>query len=293
MGRLLGRDGAHELAACGSLQEALGYLAATGYGPRERLGDSLAEAQWALAETVLLRLRILAAWLPPAATGTMRSLAGWFELANIEARLAYLLGDDLPRSFDLGSLALAWHRLAQAPSVTELRASLAASPWGDPGSEEPEAIHRSLRHAWSQRLLAELPEAAEWIYGAMALLVAREALVGDAPALPTHQPQAGQFGAAWTQAATVRELAAALPRAAAWVLEGVDPVEELWRAEARWWARIDQDARAMARRPREGRAVVVGSVALTAVDAWRVGAALQAVARGAGQELEEVLAASP
>ncbi len=291
-GRLLGREGALELAASGSLREAIAQLASSGYGPRERLGTSLGEAQRALAETVLLRLRILAAWLPPAATGMVRELAGWFELANVEDRLAYLLGDELRPPFDLGSLALAWSRLGRAQGIAELRAALAASPWGDPGSEEPGAIHRSLRRAWARRLLGELPEAEGWISGALALLLAREVLF-DVTSSSVEPWRAGRLGAAWERAATVRELAATLPRSAARVLEGVERPEELWRAEARWWAEVERDARAMVRRPREGRPVVVGAVAVMAVDAWRASAALEAVARGAGRELEEVLAASP
>ena len=65
-----------------------------------------------------------------------------------------------------------------------------------------------------------------------------------------------------------------------WVLAGVrDPVD-LWRAEAGWWRRVEDDAFGLRRRAAFGRATVVGAAALLAVDAWRVRAALEVAARG-------------
>ncbi|MGZ4606150.1 MAG: hypothetical protein ACXVXV_08430 [Blastococcus sp.] len=60
-----------------------------------------------------------------------------------------------------------------------------------------------------------------------------------------------------------------------------DP-RSLWRAEARWWTRLDSDAAALLRRPRFTVDPVVGAVAAAAVDAWRVCAALECAARGGG-----------
>jgi hypothetical protein len=63
---------------------------------------------------------------------------------------------------------------------------------------------------------------------------------------------------------------------------GVEDPDALWEAEARWWARVDHEGAALARRPVAGRPSIVGATALLAVDAWRVRAALELAARGGG-----------
>ncbi len=62
--RRLGADAARELAACGSLAEALQALAATPYGRESQPGLTLAEAQHGIAAAILWDLRVLAGWLP-------------------------------------------------------------------------------------------------------------------------------------------------------------------------------------------------------------------------------------
>ena len=285
--RRLGPERALEAAASPSLRDALTRLAGTGYLESEQITLSLEEAERAVAATTLLELRVIAGWLPRAGLELMRSLGAWFELANIEDRLAYLLGGELRHPFTLGSLAVAWPRVAQAETPGEVRAALAASVWGEPGGETPAEIHRGLRLAWARRLFDQVPEASEWIAGAVALFLAREVL-------QTHRTldvlQVGRVlpvGPGWERASTPADLAAALPSNARWSLEDVHELESLWRAEARWWARIERDATAMARRPQEGREVVIGAVALLAADARRVIAALSTAARGARDEFQE------
>jgi hypothetical protein len=77
----------------------------------------------------------------------------------------------------------------------------------------------------------------------------------------------------------------ALPREAAWVLEGVDAPAELWRSEAAWWRRVEDDAVRFARSAQMGIDAVVGCAALLGVDAWRTSGALESAARG-GAALE-------
>jgi hypothetical protein len=87
-------------------------------------------------------------------------------------------------------------------------------------------------------------------------------------------------------------LRAALPADAAWPLRDVDSPEELWQAEAGWWRRVETEATTLARGLRAGRSVIVGVVALLALDAMRVNAALGAAARGgagAGKEAFDAL----
>jgi hypothetical protein len=276
LGRRVGRGEAVDLARAGSAAEAVALLAATPYGHGAGPAGDVAAAQRAVAETLLLHLRLLAGWLPPDGVAAVRALAGWFEVANVEGRLAYLLGREPEHPFQLGSLSVSWPALAQAQTPGDLRAALAASSWGDPGSEEPADVAVSLRAAWARRVVAEAPEAHAWAAGALALLAAR-GLASTA----TLRPAALRplLGAAWESAQTMQALAAALPRAAGWALAGCEEPDDLWRAEAAWWDRVERDAEELARAQREGRGAVVGVVALLAVDARRTAMAVAAAAR--------------
>ena len=290
LGRRLGLEPALALARSHSTAEALAALAAGPYGRHGDVGADLAAAQRAIAATTLLHLRILAGWLPPGAVGLVRALAGWFELANIEDRLAYLLGHEPGHPFELGSLTLAWSAVERAQTPGDLRAALAASAWGDPGSEEPDDVHASLRVAWARRVLAEVPEAQAWVGGALAVLVAR--MLSDGAAVRASTALTSILGADWSRAVTVRALAQSLPTDAAWALGGIAEPEDLWRAETAWWARVERDAEAMVSGHREGRAAVVGVIALLAADARRAAAALEAAARGSGDVFEEIVGAA-
>jgi hypothetical protein len=277
LGRRLGSTPALDLARAASAREGLALLAASPYGRATELAGDVAQAQRAIAATLLLHLRLLAGWLPPAGVGVVRALAGWFEIVNIEDRLAYLLGHEPEHPFELGSLSVSWPALSRAQSPGELHAALAASAWGDPGSEEPADVHASLRVAWARRVLAEAPEARDWVGGALALLVARGLARGTALQAARLTPLRGTE---WERASTVHALAASLPRNAAWTLEDCEDPVDLWRAEAAWWSRVERDGEELARGSREGRGAVVGIVAVLAADAHRASLAIAAAARG-------------
>jgi hypothetical protein len=279
------------LARSSSAAEALALLTAGPYGRRGDVGADVATAQRSIAAMTLLHLRLLAGWLPPGAVGLVRSLAGWFELANIEDRLAYLLGHEPGHPFELGSLTLAWPAVARAQTPGDVREALARSAWGDPGSEEPADVHLSLRVAWARRVAAEVPEAAAWVGGALAVFVAR-LLLRDAGTARSATVLTSILDTGWSRAMTVEALARSLPADAAWALEGIDGPEDLWRAEVAWWARVERDAEAMVGRHREGRHAVVGVIALLAADARRAAAALEAAARGGGDLYEEIVGAA-
>lgn len=291
LARRLGLGPAKALARSRSTGEALAGLAAGPYGRHGDVGADIATAQRAIAATTLLHLRLLAGWLPPGAVGVVRALAGWFEQANIEDRLAYLLGHEPVHPFELGSLTLAWPAVERAQTPGDLRTALAASAWGDPRSEEPDDVHASLRVAWARRVLAEVPEARTWVGGALAMLVTRLRL-SDGAAVQASPALTSILGADWNRAVTVQALAQSLPADAAWALEGIEEPDELWRAEIGWWARVERDAEAMVSGHREGRHAVVGVVALLAADARRAAAALEAAARGSGDVFEEVVGAT-
>jgi hypothetical protein len=247
--RRLGAGAARRLAASGSLGDALRILAATPYGAGIRPGQPLAAAQHEVAGTLLWDLRVLAGWLPRDGVRLLRTLGGWFEIANVDELLQSIAGLPAGPEFRLGALATAWPRLAQAASASELRTALAASAWRDPGQPTAQAIRLGMRSRWAARI-AELGEPARtWAAGAAALLVPGE-LAGSAPAR------------------------------ARWVLAGITSPDGLWRAETALMARVEQDGLRLLRAPGLDRGVVLGAAAVMACHAWRIRAALELAARG-------------
>jgi len=283
--RRLGGAGARRLAASPSLDEALHRLAGTPYGHDVRVGQDLAQAQHAVRSTLLWHLRVLAGWQPRAGVEMLRALAAWFEVANVDEHLRALGGHPTEPSYHLGTLATAWPRLRGSASVADLRATLAASAWGDPGAETAHQIGLAMRLSWADRV-ARLPDAAEWAAGAVALLLARETADRDwAPTDPQVVTLTALLGPAAVAARTLPTLLAALPGSARWALAEVGPAQDLWRAEAAWWRRVDADARHLLRSARLDDRPVLGSAAALGVDAWRTCAALELAARG-GDPLE-------
>jgi hypothetical protein len=281
--RCIGAGAARELAACGSLQEALQALATTPYG-RERLpGLTLAEAQHGVANAILWDLRVLAGWLPGDGVRLLRALAGWFELANVEEMLQAMAGRPAEAEFALGALATAWPRLRQASSPAGLRTVLAASAWGDPGGETAEAVLPGMRSRWAVRVAAAGEPARSWATGGEALLLAAQRFAPGREARDTvASGTSGLLGSAAAGAATLEELERRLPARARWVLAGISSPGDLWRAEAAWWARVEQDGFRLLRTSGLDSGPVLGAVAVMAADAWRVRAALEIAARGGG-----------
>jgi hypothetical protein len=281
--RRLGAAGARALAAAPSLADALNTLAASPYGHDVTTGQTIAEAQRAVCDCLLWNMRVFAGWLPPAGAQQLRVLAGWFETANVEESLRGLAGQPSARPFVLGDLATAAPRLAAAGSPAELRRVLAASPWGDPGGETAADVVPALRLAWAQRVAGAVPAARPWAVTGAALFVARELFVAGGRLPDVARASARRLlGAPAVTAPSLGGFTAALPRAARGALAGVEDADALWRAEARWWTRLDADAAALLRRPRFTLDPVVGAVAAAAVDAWRVCAALECAFRGGG-----------
>ena len=283
--RRLGSEGARRLAARPSLALALEELAGSAYTRKSELGPELESARHAVTATAIWHLRVLAGWLPPGGAGVLRALAGWYEAANIEHRLASfrLAGAGEPAPYALGSLTTSWGRLSGAVSAADLRRALAASPWGDPGSEDPDEAGLALRLSWARRLAADVPQAAGWAAGRAAVL-AGVAVCSGRPLPAGAAADAGRLlGRRWEGTRSLPDLAAAVPRAAAWTLAGVTEPERLWRAEVAWWDRLGADGLALAAAPRFGPGPVVGVAALLMADAWQVGAALEVANLGGGE----------
>ena len=55
--------------------------------------------------------------------------------------------------------------------------AVAASAWGQLDARSPAELTLGLRVAWARRVEEAAPEAADWVAGAGALLLARELLV--------------------------------------------------------------------------------------------------------------------
>ena len=247
---------------------------------RTRAATSLERAQRDVAALLALRIRLLAAWLPRDAAGGLRALASWFELVNIEDRLANFGGAELRAPYELGMLSSVWAAAAATQSMDELRRLLAGSSWGDPGSDDagghpPRApprlgaqgrgpgaggapLGRRRRGAPPRRRSCSSPGGRSTTTSCAAS--------GSAG----RGPQAGSL-------ADLREL---LPRVAAWALDGIDDLADLWRAELAWWRRVAADAERMTRGRLDGGDVVLGAVALLAYDAMLLTVALAVAARG-------------
>jgi hypothetical protein len=243
LSRAIGPEHARRIAGCRSLDEALGALAGSAYGQRVPAGVDLETAQHGVAETLLWHLRIMAGWLPAAGAGLVRALAAWFELANIDARLAALAGDGRePAAFVLGGLATAWSGVEQAHSIEEVVEAVSASAWGKVDGGGSAGLAIGLRVAWARRVESAVPEAGRWVMGAGALLVARELLVAGSRAHTAQLRRLPGIGDRALEVASLRELQAALPEQAAWALAGVEAPSELWRAELGWWDQVERDA---------------------------------------------------
>ncbi|MBO4269570.1 hypothetical protein [Microbispora triticiradicis] len=285
--RGLGLRRARRLAACGSSAEAVAMLAHTPYGHDVRPGQSLPDAQWAVLATLLWHLRVLAGWLPREGGQMMRVLARWFEIANVDELMCRLTGRPAEPEFVLGSLGTAWPRLRRSGSLTEIRATLATSPWGDPGGANRHEIQLGMRLAWAERLADVLPPATRgWGSGAAALLVALERHA------ERREPSAGVpdrcralLGPDAVAAMSITDMTGRLPPAARWALLGIDDPNQLWEAERRWWERVEDEGRALLTESGFSAGPVVGAIAVLAADARRVRAALELAARGGAADV--------
>ncbi|MFF4546604.1 hypothetical protein [Streptomyces sp. NPDC001435] len=281
--RYPGADGAREIAACATLDDALRSLAATPYSRYVRTAVGLPQAQRAVTATLLWHLRVLAGWLPRGGARLLVPLAAGFEIANVASRLLAQDGrrTEAAEPYRLGALETAWRSLERAGTPAELRATLATSPWGDPGGDTPWALVTGMRMAAARRTAVVVPHARPWAEGRAALLIARELFVHRRTVSTTVRRDAARLlGARALSADTYQEFREGLPAATRWVVADVAEPGGLWRAEAGWWRRVHNDGAVMLRDARHGPGVVVGAVAVLSVDAWRVRAALESAARG-------------
>ena len=281
--RRLGVGAVRSLAARASLGDALTALLDGPYGRELQPGMSLADAQHAIGSMLLWNVRVLAGWLPPAGSEQLRVLAGWFEIANVDEQLQRFGSAPAAPPYRLGRLATAGPRLARATSPADVRFVLATSPWGDPGGDTPRLITLGMRLAWARRVAALVEPAAAWATAGVALLVAKEVFAAGHPLPePIVEAATGLLGPGPMTVNSLADFGTSLRRDGRLALAGVRAPEDLWRAEAGWWARLHADGLRLLGGSRFGMEPVIGSCALLAADAWQINAALELAAHGGG-----------
>jgi hypothetical protein len=278
--RRLGDEGVGTLAAKASLADALQYLSTSSYSHRIRMDLDVAGAQRAVAETSLWHLRVLAGWLPASGVQSLRAVAGWFELLDIESHAwGVVAGERWDESpFPLGALATVWPRIVPTTTLGQLRIVLAHSTWGDPGGDELKDILLGLRLGWSRALRTVVPAARAWGDGALTLALAKSLFSGSSPE-GRKAPDVPELGAVWRQATDLESFSQAVPRSGRWVLQDVRQPSDLWRAERSWWRRVDREAAQLVESPRLDRTVVIAAATSLVTDCWRTEVALEQAAR--------------
>ena len=277
------------MAEAASVDAARAQLAATPYARALAGATSVRGAQHAIWSTALWDTRVLAGWLPVAGVEVARTLAAFFEIENFEDVLAPSDTDREP-PFELGALGSAAMRAHTATSAPELREQLRHSTWRDPGTSDPAGILFNVRVEWARRL-SDIEPAAEWALGLAALIAARFVAEHEQPVDPALVRRIPRLGRRVLEAATLPAVVAALPASARWAVEGIERADELWRAEAGWWRRLDRDGERLLHSTKPGLGVATGAIALRMSDAWRASAALDIADRGGtGREVLDAAA---
>ena len=280
--RRAGPGAAARLAAQPNLAAALGELAETSYRRFLTQDASPAGAERAVNKAVVWNLRVLGGWVPRSGVGVLRALVADLEISNLADRLRAFTGAEVPAPYPLGALATCWDRAATATSAAALRAALAASAWGDPGTDDPSGLTGYLRLSAASRLAAIHSDSRPWGAAAAALTIARQRfLLGRAAGASGAARARPLLGARAVESVDWASFTAALPKATAgWALAGLDGPQELWRGEQRWWSRVESDAVDLARSPRFQLEPVLGCAVLLLADAHAVRGALASAHRG-------------
>ncbi len=280
--RLVGPSGAREVAGSATWGDARAQLATTFYG-RESPADVDRDTARTMAATAAMwQLRVLAGWLPVGASGLARLFAAPIEIANIEAHLENLDGAGPSRDpVPLGSLGVAWRRVAATTSPEQVRTVLTHSPWGDPGGAGPVEVAVGLRVAWARRLMRSVPETVPWAKGGLAVLIAREVFAFDRAVAPVTGRELDRLmGKGWRAATSIAELAHLVPEAASWPLAGIESPTDLWNAERNVARRVDLEATQLADGRRFTRSTVAAMMTLVLLDLRRIMAAVELAGRG-------------
>lgn len=282
--RRVGAGASHRIAGLPSLAAGLAALADSVYADRLQGATELAAAERATSDAALWQLRVLAGWVPATSSRLCRAAAGCYERDNIVA-LARELEDGLaaPEPYDLGTLGTSWSQVRTATSLAELRTALSRSTWGDVMGDGTTGLRDALTMVWLRRLAEVAPPARSWAQLVGALVGARIALVERAEPSPSlRRLLRPVIGTRWETAHDLDALRSALPQVTRPAFRDLGEPEQLWQAEARVRSTVESDGFRLLRTALPGPDVVLGAIAVLAVDAWRVRAALAAASRGAG-----------
>ena len=316
LSRRLGPDRSRELSRAG-WPEGRDLLAASGYGHYLPTGASPRQAGFAVRHTCLWNLRVLAGWAPPRGADVIRAVVA---LLEIEAALDHLAalsvtqpparsatgsaaqpatrpGAAEPLSADWyepGQLSTAWRAISSAPDPEAFRSALTGSVWRDPGAVDAASVTTTMGARWAVWVAESVPGGHGWAQGYAALVAAR-ALAGgrrwaDLPDGARSDLEV-LLGRRLGEADTWRALPELLPADSRWLLAGITSTDQLWLAEGRWWARLQEDSAHALTTSRDGAAITGAAAALLMEDAWRVEAALEAAQWGpAGAEVFDAVA---
>lgn len=223
---------------------------------------TVAASQRAVFETLLWRLRVIAGWLPSEGVEMVRSCVVWFEIRNIEDRLAYFAGALAELPYELGRLGIISRALGVTSSGEDIRRLMAASAWGDPGGADAYRIRIWLRRMWHKRARDASPQLRVWSDAAAWLLAVRER----------------------TAARSGADLLARTPPSlpSSWKWASVDWAgPDLWRAEERWWIQVREDGLRLLHAPIGTAGPALGAITTLASSARRIATALE-IAAGVG-----------
>src|ERR1017187_9145147 len=99
-------DVAASVAAATNLGAGIALLGQSGWIRDIDTATTVAAGQCAVLERLLWQLRVLAGWLPSEGVEMVRSYVAWFEIRNIEDRLAYFVGAPATVPYELGRLGI-------------------------------------------------------------------------------------------------------------------------------------------------------------------------------------------
>lgn len=263
-----GTDVASSVAATPGFAPAVAILGQTRWIRDIDSATSVEAAQRAVFATLIWQLRVLSGWLPSEGVEVIRSCVAWFEITNIEDRLAYFAGAPAAVPYELGRLGVISASLSGTSGAEDIRRLMRASAWGDPGSEAAYAIRMWLRHRWHRRARDASPELRIWADAAAWLFALRERMAGRAGA------------------DVIASVPPSLPSSWRWVTAATWSADELWRAEERWWAQMRQEGLQALREPVGGRGPALGAVITLAASARRIATAFEIAAGVGGGELD-------
>ncbi|MGA7986765.1 MAG: hypothetical protein WCB51_00015 [Candidatus Dormiibacterota bacterium] len=247
------------VSASRDLGSAINVLSASPWAHGIDAQTPLATVERRVFSALLWQVRVLAGWLPAEGVEMIRSCVAWFEIRNVEDRIAHLAGMPARVPFELGRLGVISRALPSTDSRADIRRLLAGSSWGDPGADDAYSIRMWMLHRWHRRARDAAPELRVWGDAAVWLLAVRERLA-DRPGADLVRSDPPRFPPSWR-----------------WVTATPWTSGNLWTAEDRWWAQVEEEGARLFHSPITSRKPVIGAIATLAASARDLAVALEIV----------------